>query len=77
MNGELTPFQFAYWVDRFLKDSEDLQLYGSYFKTWRTLPFKDINEVDRLRGEIGLPPLYKMFLRANLEFAKGYVAKGD
>lgn len=71
--GELTPFQYAYWIDYELKSREGMQLYGvpSYQK-WEKYPFKDQEVVDKRRQEIGLPSLETLYKRESKELPDWY-----
>lgn len=75
-SGELTPFQFAYWVDYQSKSEEGVQVYGvpSYMK-WQKIPFKNIGEIDLQREEIGLPPLRTLYERKGEELPTWYQYK--
>lgn len=71
--GELTPFQFAYWIDYHLKEREGLQLYGvPSYQNWEKYPFKDKEQIDERRREIGLPSLEILYKRANKELPTWY-----
>lgn len=72
-SGELTPFQFAYWIDYQSKTQDGKQTYGvPSFKHWKDIPFKDISRVDEYRREIGLPPLHIEFSRNNIDLPDQY-----
>jgi len=71
--GELTPFQFAYWIDYHIKTKEGKQLYGvPSYKKWAKIPFKDVENIDKRRMEIGLPSLETLYKRENKELPDWY-----
>lgn len=74
ISGELSPFQFAYWVDYSLRSTDNKQRYGvALANGWQDIPFEDIENVDQLRQEIGLPPLYKQCARSNSALPELYI----
>lgn len=71
--GELTPFQFAYWIDYHLKDEEGLQLYGvPSYQNWEKYPFKEKEKIDERRKEIGLPSLETLYNRVDKQLPEWY-----
>lgn len=75
--GEITPFQFAYWVDYNLKSTEGVQLYGvPSYRNWETIPFKDVEGLEARRKEIGLPSLRTVYLREGENLPDWYI-NGD
>lgn len=73
-DGELTPFQFAYWIDYHLKSTEGVQLYGvPSYKKWKKIPFKNVKDLEARRKEIGLPSLKIVYERAGEQLPEWYI----
>lgn len=72
-DGELTPFQFAHWIDKEMTQREGKMYYavGSE-KLLEKYPIKDLGNLDIRRKEIGLPPLKTILERKNLPVPAWY-----
>lgn len=56
--GEISKSFFSRFEDEFSILNHNTQRYGTYFMQFDMAPIEDVNNLDKRRAEINLPPLY-------------------
>lgn len=71
---EIRPDYWTRYEDENLMFSEGVQKYGTYWNNYEDFPLIDVETIDEVRNEVGLPPLWYMNKVYNANLPNGYIA---
>jgi len=73
--GQIRPDYWSRYEDEKLMFSKGVQKYGTYWNNYDDYPVENVETIDELRNEVGLPPLWYMNKVYHSNLPDGYTGK--